>query len=263
MNRKGGMEIRNAFADALPSPDWAMVTSGRLIVALMDVREWSRWLPDALTLLDPAETERVRRKRKTGDREALALAYGLHRLLLGHALEMDATAVPLWREESGRPRVGDDEIHTSLSHADTWVALAISGIAPVGVDVEPLVRADMLPEIADSICHPCEAAELGGLAPDLYRKALLALWVRKEAFLKAAGVGLSREMSSFLTPEGEVPLALEAGGIARLQMLEVDPACLIAVAGPPNVQAVFARLVPKMHNLGAGLGTGSKGCLAR
>ncbi len=248
MNRKGGTEIRSAFTGALPSPDWAAMSHGRLVVALMDVRDWNPWLPDALALLDPAENERMQRRRRSGDREVLALAYGLHRLLLGHALGMDAAAVPLWRDASGRPRVGDDGIHTSLSHADTWVALAVSSAGPLGVDIEPLTRVDMLPEIAGSICHPQEAAALKGLAPDRYGMALLALWVRKEAFLKAAGVGLSREMNSFLAPEGEVPLALEAVGTTRLQMLDTDPACLAAVAGPPDVPAVSARLVPKAHS---------------
>ena len=159
------MKAKGMF-DAFNRHDWAAMTHGRLVVALMDVRDWNPWLPDALALLDPAENERMLRRRRSGDREVLALAYGLHRLLLGHALGMDAAAVPLWRDASGRPRVGDDGIHTSLSHADTWVALAVSSAGPLGVDIEPLTRVDMLPEIAGSICHPQEAAALRGLAPD-------------------------------------------------------------------------------------------------
>lgn len=241
------MEIGSTFVGSLPSPDWAAVPSAGLVVALMDVRDWRAWLPEAMTLLDLPEVERVQRRRKPEDREALAMAYGLHRLLLGHVLGMGASKVPLWRDELGCPRVGNGEIHTSLSHADAWVALAISRSGPVGVDIEPLARAEMLPEIAGSLCHPQEAAQLRGLAPDRYGKALLALWVRKEALLKAAAVGLSREMSSFLAPEGEVPLALDGSTTTRLQMLDAGPACLAAVAAPPDERVLFAWVVPRAH----------------
>ena len=241
------MGIRNAYAAALPSPEWADMGSARLVVALLDVRDWARWLPEAMALLDAAETGRVERKRKPAEGEALALAYALHRLLLGHALGVDAADVPLWREQSGRPRVGEGAIHTSISHADAWVALAVSNAGPVGVDIEPLARLGMIAEIAGSLCHPQEAAALDGCEPGRRDRELLALWVRKEALLKAAGVGLSREMSTFLAPEGEVPLVVDGGGTTYLQMLDAGSHCIASVAGPPGTPMAQAWLVPSVH----------------
>ncbi|MGH8061423.1 MAG: 4'-phosphopantetheinyl transferase family protein, partial [Pseudoxanthomonas sp.] len=197
----GVPDINQAFARALPSPDWC---SQSLVVVLVDVRDWKSYLPDALMFLDAAENLRMRRKRHQGDREVLALAYALHRLLLGHALGIEPATVPLWRDAAGCPRVGDNLVHTSLSHAGDWIALAVSRAGPVGVDIEPLSRMDQLPEMAGVICDSSELAELETHAVDQRGSALLALWVRKEALLKAAGTGLSVEMNGFAAPEGPI-----------------------------------------------------------
>ncbi|KAF1718198.1 hypothetical protein CSC74_04725 [Pseudoxanthomonas yeongjuensis] len=241
MNLTGDHDIHRAFAWALPSQEWC---SQPLVVALADVRDWKSYLPDASALLDAAESLRMRRKRRQDDREVLTVAYALHRLLLGRILGMDPMAVPLWRDAAGCPRVGDNLVHTSLSHAGDWIALAVSRTGPVGVDIEPLVRMDLLPEMADAICTRSEHAAIEALAIDRRGRALLALWVRKEALLKAAGTGLSVEMSSFSAPEGSVRAMSELGGCAWLEMLETDSTCLAALASPAGATAAVARLSP-------------------
>lgn len=240
-----GMGIRVAFRSALPVLDWAAATPARVVVALVDQRDWQAWLADAWVLLDAAEQARVQRRRIAADRGALTIAYALHRLLLGAALGMDATDVLLGRDARGCPRLADGTAHTSLSHADGYVALAVSLDGPVGVDIEPATRALVLPEIAERVCHPAEAAELAGLSQTAYGAALLALWVRKEALLKAAGVGLAREMSGFAAPDMSVlPLSAATGETTCVRMLDVGPHCVAAVAAPPGVPVLCAWLRP-------------------
>jgi 4'-phosphopantetheinyl transferase len=241
MNLMGDHDIHQAFARALPSEEWC---SQSLVVALADVRDWKSSLLGASALLDAAENLRMRRKRKQDDRETLTVSYALHRLLLGCILGMNPAAVPLWRDAAGCPRVGDNLVHTSLSHAGDWIALAVSRVGLVGVDIEPLVRTDMLPEMAEAICTRSEHAAMEALAIDDRGRALLALWVRKEALLKAAGTGLSVEMNSFAAPEGPVrPMPMLEGG-AWLEMLETGSACLAALARPAGATAAVAWLSP-------------------
>lgn len=241
MNLMGDHDLRQAFARALPSQEWC---SQPLVVALADVRNWKSFLPGASMLLDPAESRRMRRKHRQGDREILAMSYALHRLLLGRILGMDPVVVPLWRDAAGCPRVGDNLVHTSLSHAGDWVALAVSKSGPVGVDIEPLVRMELLPEMAEAICAPSERTAMEALALEHRGKALLALWVRKEALLKAAGTGLSVAMNSFSAPEGTVrPMPMLEEG-AWLEMLETDCACLAALARPTGGATTVAWLSP-------------------
>jgi 4'-phosphopantetheinyl transferase len=91
-------------------------------------------------------------------------------------------------------------LHTSLAHCGGMVAVALCEGGPVGVDVERRDTASLRP-IADLVCAPGEAEALQ--QADIDRDArLLEHWVRKEAVLKALGLGLARPMASFQAPEG-------------------------------------------------------------
>lgn len=225
-----------------------------ILVLFFDLAAWWPALAQARALLDAAELERVARKRRARDGEELALAYGLHRLVLGRVLGLDARAVALGRDQLGRPCLPGDALHTSLSHAEGAVAIAAGpgGGMGIGVDLEPAPRAAQMAEIAGRVLHPDERAALAALPEPRRAQALLALWVRKEALLKAAGIGLAREMDSFRAPDGE-PVALPAaegpdGAPALVRMLDAGAGWLAAVAGPPALAATSAWLEPgRLH----------------
>src|SRR5688572_20269575 len=109
-------DLRAVFECA--SKQSGLVFSRAIVVGLVEPWEWQRWLEEALTMLSPDEAERVRRRRIPRDREALAIAYALHRLLLGQAMGLDPRDVPLFRDAEGCPRLAGDAAYTSLSHAD-------------------------------------------------------------------------------------------------------------------------------------------------
>lgn len=238
-------DLCTAFARALPAPGWASMAHARILVAWCEPAAWQPWQADARDLLDPAERARVERRHFAADRDALTLAYALHRLLLGQALGCDASRVPLTRDARGCPRLADRSLSTSLSHAPGCIALALSADGAVGIDIEPAARAASMPEIAERVCHPVDAALLAGLVPPAWNAALLALWVRKEAFLKAAGVGLAREMHGFAAPaDGLLPLSPGAADMTRLHMLDAGADWFAAVAAPPGVAVASAWLRP-------------------
>jgi 4'-phosphopantetheinyl transferase len=90
-----------------------------------------------------------------------------------------------------------------------------------------------------------DAAELAAFVGAEWSAALLALWVRKEAFLKAAGIGLEREMQTFPAPDNALLTLPRPGGKqARLQMLDVGPYWVAAVAGSPDTPVECAWLRP-------------------
>ena len=238
------MGLRAAFDDALPTPCWAAATT-RILVGLANLADWQPWLPDAYEMLDAAELERIRRRRFAADRDELALGYALHRLLLGKALDRDAVEVPIGRDSLGCPRLRGELLFTSLSHANGCIALAVTATGPVGVDMESAARASDMPEIAGHVCHPVDAAELAAFVGPAWSAALLALWVRKEAFLKAAGIGLEREMQTFPAPDHALlPLPQPGGQPMRLRMLDVGAHWIAAVAGPPDTSIESAWLRP-------------------
>lgn len=242
------VDLDEAFADACDDVGRAFPSGPTISVALFEVADWLPWLPDALTILSTSEGERVRRRRITGDREALALAYALHRLLLARVLACKPSEVPLTRDELGCPRVAGDGIRTSLSHADGLMAMAVTASGPVGVDIEPATRVTDMQEIARRVYHYSEATRLYVASESVRSAALLAMWVRKEAVLKAAGIGLAVPMENFAAPEHA---ALRLPGLCaqpiQVRMLEAGDRCVAAVAGPVDTEIECRWVMPRLH----------------
>jgi 4'-phosphopantetheinyl transferase len=163
-------------------------------VGFASVEAWEPRIDLFAQTLDDRERARIARMRFERDRTVLTVAYGLHRRMLADELGIPPERVPLYRDADGRPRIVGDTVWTSLSHAANWVAVAIDRAAPVGVDVEPFLRAAAVAEVAEAVLHPDEreAAGVEGAGG-----GLLAVWVRKEAVLKAVGVGLRVPMDAF------------------------------------------------------------------
>src|SRR5690606_37840893 len=233
------MDLQAAFEHALPSPGWALAARRGTLAVFVAADAWAGREDEALALLDDRERGRVERKRLAGDRALTALAYACHRLLLSRVLGGEPSAWPLDRAARGRPGRAGGGLLTSLSHADGLVATAVSAAGPVGIDIEPASRARDMDELAARVCHPRELAALSALPGPGRGRALLSLWVRKEALLKAAGIGMEVEMDRFQAPPDRV-LALPGSardGSAAIRMFDGGERFLAAAAAPPGAIA--------------------------
>lgn len=241
-----GTGLVSAFARAFGAPATSGTAPGIAVeVAIAGLPAWRPWLDDAAALLDAAERERVSRRRRASDRDALTLSYALHRLYLAALLSLDPAQVPLTRDTLGCPQLGRSLGRTSLSHTDDLVAFAYCAQGPVGVDIEPSTRAAMLPEIADRVATPDELSALATRPEPARAAALLALWVRKEALLKAAGIGMAREMHTFPCPEAQpLSLPIAEGGAIEVRALDTGGPCEAAVAVSPGSSVHFKWLHP-------------------
>lgn len=230
--------MRDSVCAAVPA-DWFGQVERAAVVALIDASRWHPWRTEAALLLDAAEAARVQRQRISANRQMLTIAYAMHRLLLGMMLGCEPRKVALYRDGRGCPRVAGGLVQTSLSHADGLIAVAMAPVGPLGVDIERSGRAGEMPSVAERICHRLDAAALAGLDAEARNQALLALWVRKEAALKAAGVGLALEMDAFAAPCGGViqvppwpPAAQQDPVRVRVRMLDAGQDCVAAIAAP-------------------------------
>lgn len=241
--------LRAAVSDCLRTFD-AFRVDGALVL-LVDLSEWMDGLQQARELIDSEQSARVDRRRSSVQRAELTLAYAMHRLVLGWALDIDPTRVPLMREPSGKPYVKDSTLATSLSHTCGFVAIGLCRSSPMGIDLERIDRALELPEIAALVCHATEA-ELACGDPLFVGMNLLELWVRKESVLKAAGVGLAYPMSDFAAPLGQVlRLPVTTRAPIRLRMLDAGPSCVAAIATRPGVSVQCRWIRPRTWTEGA------------
>lgn len=231
-----------SLADALDTTG-VLPARNEVLVALFEPLAWSSWLDEADVLLDPSEQRRSQSRHDPAERDSLVLCYALHRLLLGRVMGCVAGAVPLHRDASGCPRIAGGNLFTSLSHAGTGAAVAITAAGPVGVDIEPASRASVMPDIADRISHPDDQG-IPATPGTARARALLRLWVRKEAFLKAAGTGLAQEMDTLAVPD-DVLLPLPDGTPSRVRMLDAGTDWVAAAAAPPGSGFKVAWLHPR------------------
>ncbi len=106
-------------------------------------------------------------------------------------LELPSSAIELAYEPAGRPYLtgAASGLHVGLSHTRGWVALAATGLGPVGVDIE-VVRPLPTVALARRWLRPEEASWVSDRPADQQTRAFLQLWTYKEAIGKAAGVGL-------------------------------------------------------------------------
>lgn len=217
-------------------------------VVLVEVDAWRPELASATDLLDPVEADRVARRRRPRDRDDLALCYGLHRALLAAWLGCPPREVPLYRDERGCPRLDGADVSTSLSHADGAFAFVFARAedGPVGIDLEPRDRADVMHEVAAALCHPAELEAHRRKSRVSAAASMLRLWVRKEAVLKALGTGMEVPMDSFAVPDSGVVHLVEYGA-PPLRATFVDAGALqyeCAVAHRDDVQIASAWLRP-------------------
>lgn len=234
-----------ALIDRLPIAYRVRPGAQNAQVLLIDATRWHALVPAAALVLDAAESQRVARKRFVRDRELLTLAYAVHRLWLAASLHCAPEEVPLRRDQRGCPMVPGTPFHTSLSHCGDAIAIALSTAGAIGVDIEPTTRAHGMLDLAERICHPAELQVLAGLPDQLRESTLLRLWVRKEAWLKAVGVGLAWDMSAFAAPV-DAPVVFTNDIKYDLQITDIKDVYgwFVSLAMAPDVALEWSWLEP-------------------
>ncbi len=158
--------------------------------------------PDARAVAGLSEAERTRaglfvtealRNRWLGAHVAL-------RAILADALGVAPSTIGYGVADAGKPFVAVPERHDiefNLSDSGDVALVAVSRCGPVGVDVEQWhPHRDRLP-LADAFFAEEEREALRILPPDERHAAFYRVWARKEAFIKATGLGLAFGLSRF------------------------------------------------------------------
>jgi 4'-phosphopantetheinyl transferase len=150
-------------------------------------------------ILDRQERERMQRFHFAPDRARFAVAHANLRTILAGYLGQPAASIQFHIDEFGKPELDHSDtpssIHFNLSHSRSIALLAVADKRPVGVDVEEVRPIE--PEVADTHFSTLERSQLIQLRGDAWLAGFYRCWTRKEAILKAEGVGLSHALDSF------------------------------------------------------------------
>jgi 4'-phosphopantetheinyl transferase len=146
--------------------------------------------------LSDAERERAARFRFERDRRRFIVARARLREELAARLGVRPEAVRFAYGDNGKPRLADQALQFSVSHCDD-VALFAFSKTEVGVDIEAIRPVREADAIAVQFFSPLEHAGYAALAPRDRLLGFFRVWTRKEAFVKALGVGFSMALERF------------------------------------------------------------------
>ncbi len=176
-------------------------------------------------VLSDEERARAGRFRFARDGQRFMSAHVALRELLAAYTGLRAEALRFVTSAFGKPSLPDQpRTRFSLSHSQGLGLIAIGGRGPLGADVEWLRTVPDAPALAAQHFTRRENEALAALPAHERNRAFLTCWTRKEACLKAIGLGLMVPPESFevgVTPERrsvEVPLA------GRILWLVLGPA---------------------------------------
>jgi 4'-phosphopantetheinyl transferase len=166
-------------------------------------------------LISPDERARADRFAVPVHRCRFVAAHGLLRCLLGAYLDAPPARLAIQTGPEGKPSLGrGEDLRFNLSHSGDLGLVAVAWGREVGIDVEAVRPLDDLEGLVSRCLSDSERAAYAELPEPARLSAFYQAWVRKEAFLKALGTGLSRPLDSFdvtLRP-GDPPRVVRVGG---------------------------------------------------
>ncbi|PIF73430.1 4'-phosphopantetheinyl transferase [Variovorax sp. 54] len=165
-------------------------------------------------VLSDEERARAESLRFPLDRQRFVAAHLALRQALCAYTGLHPAALTLATGAFGKPSLaGPTRAQFSLSHSQGLALIAIGGRGPLGADLELLRPMPDATALAAAHFTPREQDALAALPAHERDHAFLTCWTRKEACLKAIGVGLLVSPQSFevgVTPDGrcvELPVA--------------------------------------------------------
>lgn len=138
--------------------------------------------------------EHARGARMAFGRDARRYLAGRHALrqVLANELDRSPESLVIEPDEFGKPHLlPAGPLHFNLSHSAHEGLIGVSRDSPVGLDIEVVHQVVDADALAGAHFTDAERAEWSRAAEPLRDRTFLACWTRKEACVKALGVGLS------------------------------------------------------------------------
>lgn len=151
-------------------------------------------------ILAPDENERAKRFKFAIHRSRFIVARGALRQILSNYLGVSADSLA-FQYNNGKPELAGPcksaSLDFNVSHSGELALIAVTQSRSVGIDIEEIRSEVDCLEVARSFFSKREQAALSALPSEKQRNAFFACWTRKEAFLKASGMGISVPLSTF------------------------------------------------------------------
>lgn len=224
------------FCEAAPAPAERPVALGAGEIHVWQLDLAGDDFPDSGRVLNETELQRAGKFVFERDRNRFIHSrHGLRQILACY-LEIDPRQLPIILGPHGKPVLKPGhKLGFNLSHSGDRGLLAIGGAAGIGIDIETMKLPQDARRLAESVFSADETRALDSVADDALFAPFFTCWTRKEAYLKAIGVGLTAEPKSITvgTDSGRRRLRIE--GMPGNDFVDVatiiqDDHCVASVA---------------------------------
>jgi 4'-phosphopantetheinyl transferase len=195
------------------------VESVSLYVERLDVSDTA--VQGCFRSLDGDERRRAARFRFERDRRRFIVRRGRLREKLGQHAGVAPEQLSFATGAFGKPVLAGGGLHFSLSHSSELMIVAIANVE-VGCDIERIDPDFEWRPVAERLFANNERTTLSTMSDTEARRGFFDCWTRKEAFLKAIGVGLSRRPDTFEVSVGREAAILKGGD--GWSVADIDPA---------------------------------------
>lgn len=214
-------------------PGWAHVFRLQLDLPAGRLAALAGWLSED-------EQARAERFLREIDRQRFIAARGQMRAILAGYRGADPAALRFAYNPQGKPYLPEGEPRFNLSHSQDVGLLAVAFGQEVGVDVERLDREVDYAGIARRFFAPAEVDQFFRFSAETRPLAFCTGWARKEAFIKARGMGMAFALDGFvvsLDPDARTPLPAPEPGWT-LHTLEAIPGYAAALAVEGEIDGI-------------------------
>ena len=194
-------------------------------------------------LLAVDERARAARFHFERDRHHFIVARGCLRTILARYLEIAPLKIQFTYTPYGKPELSTSpsqaqSLNFNLAHSGGFALYGFTHVGEIGVDLEHVRPEFAGDDIARRFFSSDEVARLSELHANVRHEAFFNCWTRKEAFIKAKGIGLSLPLDQFdvtMAP-GEPATLLRTrwdeneAGRWSLKAIDVGPGYVAAVA---------------------------------
>lgn len=149
-------------------------------------------LAELEALLDDEERAKAARFRFEHDRERYIVGHAMMREVIARHLDAEPRELRFARAEFGKPYVQGSRLGFNFSDTKDAVLLAVSADHEIGIDVETMSRTVDHRAVSEHYFTTEEVADINAADDD--KRRFLELWTRKEAVLKASGVGIMEDL---------------------------------------------------------------------
>jgi phosphopantetheinyl transferase len=170
-------------------------------------------------LLADEDCQRAARYRRSRDRHNFILG----RTLVHHLVRPPNASAPCVFSfgRNGKPFLPGCAAF-NLSHSDDWIACVVSHRILVGIDVETFQHLRNYLDLLAMTTHPAERCIIDQATAARRLALFKRCWTRKEAVLKATGMGLSDDLCSIDVQLDESEPVLGSPAYLRILDLPVD-----------------------------------------